>query len=254
MKQFSFIHILLFILKMIVYHCSHAQDYVIPLRGDTIKGSIRPEGVGALQRVQVTPSEGKKKSYGVVEVREYKYKGEIYRPIRGVSGYVFMKLLKDGYLALYGFQPENQSNYDGRCLVKRDASTMEVPNLTFKKSLTRYLSDCPTVAEKIDKGEYSKRDVEAIVDAYNSCVAKNSEAVNVQAKQLNPLDALEQKVKSKSAFAGQSDALDMISEIRNKIQRNEKIPNFMIEGLKKSLSTETDLSVEIDAALKELAK
>lgn len=253
MKNLSFLHILLFILMMIVYHCSHAQDYVVPLRGDTIKGTVRPAGVGTMQRVQVT-TDGKKKSFGVVDVREYKYRNEIYRPVKGINGYVFMKLLRDGYLGLYAFQPENQTNYDGRYLVKKDGSAIEVPNLTFKKSILKFVSNCPDVTEKIEKGELGKRDIEVIVDTYNGCIDKNTKSADVEVKKLSPLDALEQKIKTKSSFEGQADALDMIAEIKGKVQRNEKIPNFMVEGLKKSLSAQADLTADVEAALKELTQ
>lgn len=253
MKQFSFIHILLFILMLVVYHCSHAQDYVVPLRGDTLVGDVRPAGIGTNQRVQVTPQGGKKKSFGVVEVREFKYKDEVYRPVKGLTGYVFMKLIRDGYLALYAFQPENQTTYDGRYLMRKDGAGMEVPNLTFKKSVTRYLSDCPPVAEKVEAGELNKRDLELIVDEYNNCIGKNTNAVAVETKKLNPLDALEQKVKAKPNFEGQSDALDMIGEMKKKVQRQEKVPNFMIEGLKSTLSSQSDLTPDLEAALREIS-
>ena len=254
MKQFSFIHILLFILMLVVYHCSHAQDYVVPLRADTIRGSVRPTGIGKNQRVQVTPENGKKQSFGMTEVRAYTYKNETFRPVRGVTGYVFMKLLRDGYLALYAFQPENQTNYDGRFLMRRDGEGLEVPNLTFKKTLSKYLSDCKTVSEKVEKGELGKRDIEAIVDEYNGCIGNNTKGVVVEAKKLDPLDALEQKVKAKSAFDQQSDALDMIADMKKKVQRQEKIPNFMIEGLKSALSSQTDLTADLNAAIAELNK
>jgi hypothetical protein len=254
MKQFSFIHILLLILMLVVYHCSHAQEYVVPLRGDTIRGDVRPAGIGVTQRVQITPKDGKKKSFGVTEVREYKFKEDIYRPVKGVNGYVFMKLLRDGYLSLYGFQPDNQTNYDGRFLSRKDGQGIEVPNLTFKKSISKFLNDCPSVAEKVDAGELNKRDIEQIVDAYNACVTTKTTAVAVETQKLNPLDALEQKVKSKDEFSGKSDALDMISEMKKKVQRQEKVPNFMIEGLKNALASQTDVASELDAALKELTK
>lgn len=253
MKQFSFIHILLFILMLVVYHCSHAQEYVVPLRGDTIMGEVRPTGFGVNQRVQVNPTEGKKKSFAVTEVREFKYKTDVYRPVKGLTGYVFMKVIRDGYLALYGFQPENQTNYDGRFLMRKDGAGMEVPNLTFKKSVTKYLSDCPSIAEKVDKGELNKRDLETIVDEYNNCIGKNTTAVAVETKKLNPLDVLEQKVKAKATFEGQSDALDMIADMKKKVQRQEKVPNFMIEGLKNALSTQSDLNTDLEAALLEIA-
>lgn len=250
MKQFSFIHILLLILMLVVYHCSHAQEYVVPLRGDTIKGDVRPAGIGITQRVQVTGEDGKKKSFGVTEVREFKFKTDVYRPIKGLNGYVFMKLIKDGYLGLYGFQPDNQTNYDGRFLMRKDGSGLEVPNLTFKKSISRYLSDCPVISEKIDKGELGRRDIETIVSEYNNCINKNTTEVAVETEKLDPLDALEQKVKAKASFEGQTDALDMIAEMKKKVQRKEKVPNFMIEGLKSALSTQSDLTPDLDTALK----
>jgi hypothetical protein len=253
MKQFSFIHILLFILMLVVYHCSHAQEYVLPLRGDTIKGSVRPAGYGANQRIQVTPTDGKKKSFAVTEIREYKFKDAVYRPVRGSAGYVFMKLIQDGYLALYGFQPENQTNFDGRYLMRKDGAGMEVPNLTFKKSITKYLSECPSVAEKVEQGELGKRDIETIVTEYNNCISKNTSTVRVETQKLNPLDALEQKVKGKPAFEGQTDALDMIAEMKKKVVQKEKIPNFMIEGLKAALSKQTDLAADLESSLKEIA-
>ncbi len=253
MKQFSFIHILLFILMLVVYHCSHAQDFVVPVRGDTIKGAVRPTGMGITQRVQITPEDGKKKSFGVTEVRSFRYKDEVYHPVKGLDGYVFMKMLREGYLSLYGFQPANQTSYDGRFLSRRDGQGMEVPNLTFKKSISRFLADCPAVADKVDAGELGKRDIELIVDQYNACVTKNTTAAAVENQKLTPLDALEQKVKGKAEFPGKSDALDMITEIKKKVQRQEKVPNFMIEGLKGTLSNQTDLAPELEATLKQLS-
>jgi hypothetical protein len=253
MKQFSFLHILLLILMLVIYQCSNAQEYVVPLRGDTIKGDVRPAGIGITQRVQVVGEDGKKKSFGVTEVREFRFKEDVYRPVKGLNGYVFMKLIKDGYLGLYGFQPDNQTNYDGRFLVRKDGAGMEVPNLTFKKSISKFLSDCPSVSNKVDNGELGRRDIETIVSEYNNCITSNTTEVAVETKKLDPLDALEQKVKAKSAFEGQSDALDMIAEMKKKVQRKEKVPNFMVEGLKNALSKEADLSTDLDNALKELA-
>ena len=97
-------------------------------------------------------------------------------------------------------------------------------------------------------------ELEAIVDEYNNCVTKNTATVAVEIQKLNPLDALEQKVKAKEEFSGRSDALDMIAELKKKVQTGEKIPNFMLEGLKNALSSQPDLTTDLDTALKELTK
>src|SRR5690606_23106883 len=101
----------------------------------------------------------------------------MYHPVNAPNGYVFMKLLKRGYLSRYAFQPQNQNNYDALFLMKRDGNGLEVPNLTFKKSMKRYLDDCPTVADKIESDILNKRDINEIVDQYNACIMTRSNAI-----------------------------------------------------------------------------
>ena len=260
MKSFSVLHILLVILLMIVYQCTKAQDYLVTAKGDTITGQLKPLTYGPEKKVQVIAADKKKTSYSILQLKSYHYKGETYHPVKTATGYAFMKLLKPGYLSLYAFQQENQVAYDGLYLVKRDGSSMEVPNLSFKKMMERFLEDCSDVATKIDAGELGKKDINQIVDEYNGCIQARTidhGQIIVQSKEqtrkAEPWDVLEQKVKAKEEFAGKNDAVEMITEIRNKIKRGEKIPNFMIEGLKSSLQG-TDLSSDLENALAELNK
>jgi hypothetical protein len=169
-----------------------------------------------------------------------------------------MKLLKSGYLSLYAFQLENQVTYDGLLLRKKDGATLEVPNLGFKKLMSKYLSDCEQVSEKIDNGELNKKNLDKIIDEYNSCIEMRTSAHEKiisqnaeQSKKINSWDTLEEKVKNKPDFEGKTNALEMISDIKNKIRHEEKIPNFLLEGLKTSLS-KAELSQELENALKEL--
>ncbi len=55
----------------------------------------------------------------------------------------------------------------------------------------------------------------------------------------------------KTDFSGKSDALDMIADIKSKIAKSEKVQNYVIEGLKSTL-TNAGLQTELDNALKEL--
>jgi hypothetical protein len=73
----------------------------------------------------------------------------------------------------------------------------------------------------------------------------------VQEKVIGVWDVLEQKVKAEPDFEGKSNALDMIAEIKGKVSRSEKIPNFLIEGLKSTLTQET-LKTDLENALKEI--
>ena len=258
MKNFCVIHILLFILLMLVYQCANAQDYIVTPVGDTIKGEVKPITFGPEKKVQVTTSDKKKTLYSIFQIRSFSFKNEIFHPVKGEKGYVFMKLLKPGYLSLYGFQLENQVTYDGLYLRKKDGTGIEVPNLTFKKQMTKFLSECEDVTARIDKGELGRKSINQIVESFNTCIesktndiTKTNVASNEQMKKISSWDVLEEKVKAKSDFEGKNDALEMISDIKGKIKRNEKIPNFLLEGLKNSLA-QANLGAELDSAMNDI--
>jgi hypothetical protein len=258
MKNLCFIHILLFILAMLVYQCTQAQDYVVTTKSDTLYGSVKPITFSTDKKVQVTTADKKKTVFSILQVRSFSLKDEVYTPVRTPKGYVFMKLLKPGYLSLLAFQIENATGYDGMYLLKKDGNGIEVPNLAFKKIVSGFLDDCADVNRKIASGEFTKRNLDKLVDEYNACVKSRTEsqdqviATNKQvAEKINAWDDLEAKVKAKEDFQGKQDALDMITDIKSKINRKEKVPNFIVEGLKSSL-TNANLSVELEAALKEL--
>jgi hypothetical protein len=103
-----------------------------------------------------------------------------------------------------------------------------------------------------------RKNIEQIVDEYNACIdGKTVEhdkvvaRIQQQSKKISAWDVLEDKVKNKQDFEGRQDALEMITDIKGKIQRNEKIPKFLLEGLKNSLSG-SDLSADLENALREV--
>ena len=73
----------------------------------------------------------------------------------------------------------------------------------------------------------------------------------VQQKVISAWDVLETKVKEEPDFEGKANSLEMIQEIKGKVAKAEKIPNFLLEGLKNSLKQET-LQAALADALKEV--
>ena len=259
MKNFTLIHILLFLLLMLVYQCAGAQDYILTHRGDSLTGEVKPLLYGRDKKVQLVSADKEKTTYSLLQVKAYSLDGHIYHPVRGENGYVFMKLIKPGYLSLYAFQEENQSRFDGAYLLKRDGSGMIVPNLGFKKYIAKFLSDCEGVSGKVQSGTLGKKEINTIVEEYNACVDSKTidhkQVITRQEKQTTAIsawDTLQQGVE-KSDFPKKADALEMITEIKRKIKQEETIPNFLVEGLRSSLQ-DTDLTDELDSALQELKK
>ena len=235
---------------------AYTQDYFVTLQGDTIRGEIKPLTYGAERKVQVTEPGKKKVIYPFFKVKAYSLDGDIYQPVKGPYGYTFMKLIKPGYLSILSFQAENQTNYDGVWLLKKDGDGIEVPNLTFEKGMKKFLDDCPALVKKIDNDVLNKKDLYQIVDEYNACMANpapvEEKPIAAQpAKSLAAWDALENKVKSQPDFPEKNNALDMIGEIKSKISTDQKIPNFLLEGLKSSLNQDV-FKAELDNALKSI--
>ena len=257
MKNLTVLHILLFLLLMIAYQCAGAQDYVLTTRGDSLVGEVKPLMYGPEKKVQLIASNNEKSTLSLFEIRAFSSRGDIYHPVKGEAGYVFMKLIHAGYLSLYAFQPENQVRFDGLFLKKLDGDNMVVPNLGFKKYVSQFLEDCPRVSAQIKEGELGKKDLPKLVSAYNACIDERTidhgKAIAIRQEQsikINAWDTLEERIKEKD-FSEKENALEMITEIRKKIQQEEKIPNFLLEGLKNSLQG-TGLTAELNSAISEV--
>jgi hypothetical protein len=258
MKKSTLFHISVALLLLGVASQAGAQDYLLTSRGDSLVGEVKPLLYGPQQKVQLISADNEKTTFSVFEVREFSQGGDVFRPLKGEKGgYVFMKLMHAGYLALYAFQQENQSRFEGQMLRKLDGDQLVVPNLGFKKYIGQFIADCPEVAARVKAGELGKRNLDELLNAYNACIENRTvDRVRQAAGQrqengaINAWNALEEKVKQKE-FAEKSNALEMIAEIKNKVRLQEKIPNFLAEGLKSSLK-DTGLSEELDSAMREV--
>jgi hypothetical protein len=263
MKTFTIIHFFLLLILLLAYQCAGAQDRVITMKGDTLQGKVKLMNFGDLPKAQIQGADGKKSLFTMFETKEVLFDGEVYHPQKAPYGFTYMKLLKSGFLSLYAFRYENQNLYDGRLLVKRDGSSMEVPNLTFKKALKNFLKDCEEAAEKIEAGKYSRKDIELIISDYNTCLEGktiNEVATAVPPKTDVPATGIQAqwidfraKVNSHGEFSGKADALEIMDDITQKLGRNEKVPNFLMQSLRSSLK-ETDLNQEMEMLLAEIQK
>lgn len=250
MKSYTVLHILLFLLLMLAYQCAGAQDFVITTSGDTLSGETQIFNYGPDKKVKLVAN-GDKQFIPMLKVRQAQSGSAIYEPVKRGNQYAFMKVIKSGYLTLYGFQAENQTKYDGLFLVKKDGSRLEVANISFRKLTSEFLDDCSEVSQKISNGDLNKKDLNQIVDEYNACIeARTKTQAIATAKPASGWDDFYKKVSESADFPNKADALDMITEIKNKKACGEKIPNFLIEGLRTSLEG-TDLNTSLEETLSE---
>lgn len=245
------------ILFLVVFGAAAQSDYMVTLKSDTVKGELRILSYDQQDRIQVSMN-GKKVLYKALEVLIVSIKNSFYKPVQMDNTIRFMKVIKSGYLSLYGFRMANQSTYDGRYLVKLNGDAREMPNIGFKKVMAAYLEDCSALSEKLQNGDIGKSSIEEIVDQYNTCLTKEKPAPVVtqalapesptQTKQLEAIQQLITKIKTLE-FATRQDALDILSDIESKVTRNENVANYQLDGLRSTLKEQTTITQDLDALI-----
>jgi hypothetical protein len=253
------LRITLAVLSLLPVSLFAQADYVVTVKGDTLRGELKLLSYDLIDRIQVKDNH-KKTTYTGMQVRSFIKDGETYRPEQYENAVRFMKVLKDGFLSYYAFST-NHNQWDGRYLKKKDGSGMEVPNLAFKKMLAKFLDDCEDIKKRIENGEYSKKDIERIVDLYNVCLQAKTEVMARNPKPVISIDidkalAVKNMVTKVEAenFLTKKDALDVLKDIQSKISKNEKIPNYLIDGLKSYLADTPSLANDLEALVALLKK
>lgn len=234
--------------------CALAQsDFLITTKADTITGEIRLMSYDKIDRVQIS-NNGKKEVYTALQLLLVHMDSVNYKPIQKENTIRLMQILKSGYLSLYAFNFPNQYMFDGRYMVKLDGTALEMPNISFKKIMINFLEECSEVTERIKKGELGKSDINTIIDEYNICVAKLKPASNAIAtsEELKALQNLSAKVRELN-FDAKEDALDILNDMQSKLQKKEKVSNYLIGGLEAALKDQPTLAEDL-AKLTDLLK
>jgi len=246
----------LVIVLILIGYCVLAQsEYVVTLKSDTVKGDVRIMSYDQIDRVQVS-GKGKKEVFTALDVLIVRIGSESYKSVKIDNAIRLMKILKSGYLSLYGFKLPNQSGYDGRYLVKLDGTSMEMPNLGFKKMLSGFLEECDEVSAKVKKGELGKSKIEEIIDLYNECLTKAKPVVAVSAEPVNPdtsdkamlkeaIQTLMTKIQQQE-FGSREDALDILRDIQSKVNRDENVSNYLLDGLRSTLKDQAALTEDLN--------
>ncbi len=118
------------------------------------------------------------------EVR-FKYQNEEYRLISLPNDFglispffsnprIFLYLVKDGKLKLYDFYYLQNTNGMGESTAHRlylqldNNAVRYFPHFIFKIELKKYLNDCPRLIEEIEKDNVNMKELDEIVDFYNT--------------------------------------------------------------------------------------
>lgn len=224
------------------------SDFIVTMKADTLKGTVRILNYDHIDRVQVAVG-NKKEILTALQVLTVSMGGKTYKPVQYQNRVMLMQQLQGGYLSLYAFRIANQASYDGRFFQRLDGKTLEVPNLAFKRIMANFLDDCVAVTDKIKSGDLDRKEIEQIVIEYNACVQK---AQPVVTDLVLAIIELRKKVQPEN-FDHKTEVLEMLADIEQKAGRNETIPNYLMDGLKSYLAPVATAQKELETVV-QLAK
>ena len=233
---------------------TQVEDYVVTVKGDTIKGKLTISVRWNMPQ-SATIKVGKKKQY--FEVYQLKAAGKrdstIYHTIKILGKYRFAELVKGGYLSyyLYSSDEPNSVPFGNQVLVKRDGSQKSFSTLAFKKSVRSFLEDCPTVKSNFDNDLYVRKDLDKIIDDYNDCINNNTlELVpEADADKIALLKTLMKQVNRESSITEKDEIQEMLGDIGERLKKNQTIPGYLSDALKKKLEGYPDLLATADELL-----
>jgi hypothetical protein len=230
-----------------------AQDMVITLRNDTLKGKAQIQTYDKIDRVEI--HDGKMKNqFTAIEVKSLVIGKDIYHPVRTPERFQLMKLITPGYLSLYLGRALYKNNYDDLYLVKRNGESQEVPNLAFKKTMGNFLDDCLTIKQWLKDGDLGTKDLNKIIAEYNACLDRQTEdsIKPVPASAGDPKMIALTNLRSKiiSEMNNPKDALEMLDDITDKVRNYKPLPNYLLDGLKDMLKEQPACQSELNEVMK----
>jgi len=248
----------IFLLYLALNVQAQKEAYVIKINNDTIFGKV---SIYFYQGQQIRLKEGKeKKNYKPHQIKQLVLKDQVYHPIKILGRYQLALLGEQGYLSLYYYSNSEETtvgSFNTPILVKATGEQLLIENIGFKKATSKFLNDCKTTLQKFENNEYKKNVLLPIVKDYNNCIDKNTIQVmeeiakeRTEEQILAELLAIKKGIDSSKLIQDKADLLEMIADIKSKVERKEDFPNYLITLFREQISKDSVLLDMFEAFLK----
>lgn len=253
----STLRMILLVLAISVFnsHLSYSQgeDYVVTLKGDTIKGKLILH-IRTLQQSATLKTAEKKHVYKVYQLLGAgKADGTIYHTKKILGVYQFAQLVKPGYLSYYLYTGDETTSqpFSLQVLIKSDGTEKTFSSLVFKKRVGDFLSDCETVKENFDNDLYTRKDLDQLIGDYNDCIAEQTlvRSKPVDHDKMAILKSLQQAVETEKSVKDKKGVLEMLTDVEGKLNNNQPIPGYLVDALRKRLEGHPELMKSLEALL-----
>ena len=222
-------------------------DYAITSKQDTVFGKFNIVEIPySGQKLKVKNGKNKQ-DFWPHEITLLKKGKSVYHVKKIGVRYQFVELQKDGYLSLYGYTSEDNKTgqlFQQAILITKDGRQLSVPNISFRKFTSTFLDDCPQVSQRIRDGELVKKNLNAIIDQYNSCdfgAAKTTAQKKTTPKKVLSFNEWIAVVRSDKKLSENQQLIEMLDDVSARLSKNEKVPGYLHDLIKKELSSNKEL-------------
>ncbi|WP_421764518.1 hypothetical protein [Ekhidna sp.] len=226
-------HLLIVLMISLATIVQAQNGYLVTLEADSIFGEISILRATNFDEVKIKHANGKQE-FKAFKIKMVVKDGETFEPINYANRKTIAKVLAKGTLSYYAVRPENKVQYTERVLYKDDQS-LPISSIGFRANAIEFLSDCQTVAFKLEEKELGFTNIEDIVRIYNSSCGSDKETSTI-ANHYKELINFSQ----------------LLFDITSKIENGERVPKYMTEALEKYSDISVDEKVKgLLSALKE---
>lgn len=230
---------------------THGQDYIVTVRGDTLRGKVRIIPLSNIDNAQVIV-ENKKSEHSALNTLVVSMGPDKYHTISIVDGYRFLKLAKSGAVNIYMARQSEGMPYNIPYLVKKTGEVLEVPNLFFGKKMASFLKDCPAIKQKLEDGQFGKKDLNQIVDEYNQCIEDQTKKAFASTQDPKLVALFQLNGRLREAASIPADVMDILADMYQKVKDGKGVPNYMIVALRGSLKDYPGYQMELDTLVEKL--
>ena len=243
----------LILLLTCLISAAHGQGKIVTTAGDTYTGKVSIDIPSQYFESVTIKTEEDKFTFKAHEVLEIYKDDKKYVPIWVDNRYKIMRVDSEGYVGLFSYREGSAYDFGYRYLYKRDGSGIPVPNLGFRNSLSKYMEDCPELAEDIKSGKYKKGELDKILTEYNQCIDRNTLKSKLEVGEVidaeNPAIAKIEEIKETT---DNDELITLLSDIQTKVAQGKAIPGYLLGALRDYAQTSEALSTDIGALIEML--
>ena len=152
----------------------HGQtDYVVTLKGDTLKGKINVTSALAIDELAIRGEDGKY-TVGANLVEKAVIKDILYKPVNYENTKRMAQVILEGQLSHIALRLDGSSQYDKELLLKSTGEYLVLSKIIYKNNLINFLSECTSLVDAIENGSIRTSKTDEIVNHYNSYCSNDS--------------------------------------------------------------------------------